>query len=135
RAIEMRNPIGLGMYASVGEAIGQPLPCIEHPNQRISGVGDRPEPVGFLPRGSAWEPRSRFAGTYDQAWVDDRCPLWPLDFDERFFLAAPPALIAAQRLQGGDPCVLVGMHPGGDIVFELPRARVRADSRFVGHRD
>lgn len=130
KAIEMRNPIGIGMYSGAGEASNQRLPFIEHPQQRIRSLGDRPEPVGFLPRGTGWEPRSRYAGTYDDAWTQTRCPLWPLDFDERFFLAAPPALIAPQRFVGGEPVVLVGMDPQGDLAFELPRARVSASCRF-----
>ena len=130
RAIEARNPIGTGMYAGAREAIGQPLPNIEDPRQRITDIGDRPEPVGFLPRGSSWEPRASLAGTYDQTWVETRCPLWPEDFDERYFLGAPPALIAPQRLVGGEPVVLVGMDPAGDVGFALPRARVWAQTRF-----
>ena len=132
--IEMRNPIGLGMYAGVGEAVDQRLPFIEHPQQRIGSVGDRPEPVGFLPRGTGWEPRLRYGGTYDEAWAQTRCPLWPLDFDERFFLAAPPALVAPQRFGGGEPVALVGMHPRGDLAFTLPRAHVSARSAFL-HRN
>lgn len=134
RCIDMRNPIGVGMYAGIGEAIGRPLPAIEHPGQRIRSIGDRPEPLGFLPRGTAWAPRSRLAGTYDQAWVETRCPLWPLDFDERYFLAAPPALVAPERLRGGEPVVLLGMHPEGTIAFELPAAAVTGESRFVDRR-
>jgi len=135
RAIEMRNPIGAGMYASASEAANQPLPHIEHPGQRIRGLGDRPEPVGFLPRGTGWEPRVRFAGTYDDAWTQTRCPLWPRDFDERFFLAAPPALLAPQRFVGGEPVALVGMDPRGDLAFELPRARAAAEVAFRHHRE
>nr|WP_255216538.1 DUF2169 domain-containing protein [Pseudenhygromyxa sp. WMMC2535] len=132
RTIETRNPIGTGMYAGMREAVGQRLPNIEDPRQRIGDVGDRPEPVGFLPRGTSWEPRARLAGTYDQTWVESRCPLWPEDFDERHFLGAPPALIAPHRLEGGEPVVLVGMDPRGDIGFALPRARVWARTRFRG---
>ncbi len=131
KLIEMRNPIGVGMYAGAGEASNRRLPFIEHPQQRIRSVGDRPEPVGFLPRGTGWEPRARYAGTYDDAWTETRCPLWPVDFDERFFLAAPPALFAPRRFVGGEPVMLVGMHPRGDLAFELPRTRVSASCRFL----
>ncbi len=130
RKVEMRNPIGTGMYANRSEAIGQRLPFIEHPSQRIRSIADRPEPVGFLPRGTGWQPRLALAGTYDQAWIEDRAPLWPNDFDEAFFLAAPEALVSPARLVGGEACALVGMHPEGDIVFELPRVRVHARTHF-----
>nr|WP_255216648.1 DUF2169 domain-containing protein [Pseudenhygromyxa sp. WMMC2535] len=135
RVIETRNPIGAGIYASAEEAVGQPLPQIEHPRQRITGVGDRPPPVGFLPRGTGWEPRVRFAGTYDEAWAETRCPLWPRDFDERFFLAAPPALVATRRFVGGEPVALVGMDPRGDLAFALPSARVIAEVGFRGRSE
>lgn len=38
-------------------------------------------------------------------------------------------------LQGGEPVVLIGMHTGGGLAFELPRARVSADCRFVRRRE
>lgn len=135
RVIEMRNPIGTGMYANAREAANAPLPNIEHPARRIRSLGDRPEPIGFLPRGTGWVPRLHYAGTYDEAWAQTRCPLWPLDFDERFFLAAPPALVAPQRFVGGEPVALVGMDPRGDLGFELPRARAVAEVGFRRQRE
>ena len=41
-------------------------------------VGDplkRPAPVGFGPLAPHWQPRCDFAGTYDQAWQQDRYPV------------------------------------------------------------
>jgi hypothetical protein len=133
--LDPRNPIGIGRWENRSEAVGRPLPNIEDPDHRIRSFGDRPEPIGFLPRGPGWQPRLALAGTYDDAWLRDGAPLWPEDFDERFFLAAPPALVAPERLRGGEACVLSGMHPEGDLAFELPSVRIEARSRFRRRED
>lgn len=40
--------------------------------------------------GRSWQPRLRYAGTYDQHWMDERLPFLPEDFDLRYFQSAPP---------------------------------------------
>ena len=40
-----------------------------------SASGSRP--AGFGPIPPHWQPRVRYAGTYDEAWQRDRCPLYP----------------------------------------------------------
>jgi hypothetical protein len=49
----------------------------------------RPSPAGFGPIACHWQPRVGFAGTYGDAWVANRLPLLPDDFDDRFFQSAP----------------------------------------------
>jgi len=66
-------------------------------------------------------PRRRYAGTYDAKWMEERAPLLPLDFDERFYNAAPPPLVAPGRLAGGEPVEVTGCTPQGRLVFTLPR--------------
>jgi hypothetical protein len=73
--------------------------------------------LGPLPRNVP--ARSRFAGTYDQAWINDVFPFLPADFDERYFQSAP----ADQWIDpppSGTPVVLVGLTPSGRESFRLP---------------
>jgi hypothetical protein len=96
---------------------------------------DRVPPVSFGPIARSWQPRLGFAGTYDEAWVEQRAPLWPHDFDPRFFHAASPGLVASPGLKGGEPVVLAGFSPEGQIAFPLPRHRLMVKSLFHTRTD
>ncbi|REG14286.1 hypothetical protein ATI61_1275 [Archangium gephyra] len=128
---ETRNPVGVGFYESERKALDNPLPSIEEPQAMIRSWSDRPEPCGFGPVARNWQPRLGFAGTYDAAWVERRAPLWPADFDERFFQVAPAGLRATPHLRGGEPVVLEGVSPDGPIAFPLPTYRVVARCHFA----
>jgi hypothetical protein len=130
---EPRNPVGIGLYGSAKEAVEQPLPNLEDPAHLMSSPTERVPPAGFGPIARSWQPRLGFAGTYDEAWVEQRAPLWPTDFDPRFFHAAAPGLVASPVLKGGEPVVIAGLSPDGQIAFPLPRYRLMAKS-FFRHR-
>ena len=72
----------------------------------------------------SWEPRVRYAGTYDDQWVQTRNPLLPNDFDARFYNAAHPDLVAVPHLSGGEPCQLVNLNQTGTLRFSLPKRRI-----------
>jgi hypothetical protein len=129
-AWEARNPVGRGLYRDAAEAQEQPLPNLEDPANRIRSWSDRPQPMGTGPVARAWQPRVRFGGTYDQKWVDERAPFWPLDMDLRFFQAASAGLISPTPLVGGESVVLEGVSAKGPIHFELPRRRFQVKSQF-----
>jgi hypothetical protein len=130
-AFEPRNPIGCGFETDPQSAIDRPVPNIEDPRQPLTQVSDRPRPVGVGPIARHWHPRVGYAGTYDERWKRERAPLWPSDFDLRFFCGAPPALQLVPHLTGGEAVVLQGLHPEGPVVFRLPRLHLAARSRFV----
>jgi hypothetical protein len=125
-ARDMRNPIGMGLYESEREALDRPLPFVEDPAAPIARVSDRPPPCGFGPLARGTSPRLALAGTFDAGWIDRRAPLWPLDFDERFFQSAPAGLQASPHLRGGEPVLLEGVSPDGPFSFNLPAVRVAA---------
>ena len=108
---------------------------IEDPRGLVSELWSRPDPVGFGPIGRHWSPRSSYAGTYDEDWTRERAPLWPEDFDERFFLAASPGMHAVPHLRGGETVVLSGVHPGGGFGFRLPTVRLSCKSVYHGRTD
>jgi hypothetical protein len=128
---EARNPIGCGLQERASEAIDTPLPNIEDPRHRLSRRADRPPPMGVSPIARNWQPRVGYAGTYDDVWLRRRAPLWPTDFDERFFCGAPEILQARPHLDGGERVQLQGLHPAGKIDFQLPRLRFVSRSRFT----
>jgi hypothetical protein len=127
RSCEERNPVGVG-YAgkkTARDMEGTPLPNIECPYELIRNVDDRPSPAGFAPIAPAWLPRRQFAGTYDEQWTQTRAPYLPDDFQLKFLNAAHPALIYPGFLQGGEPVIIRGMHPSGDLNFNLPNVNLR----------
>ena len=118
---ETRNPVGVGFRADASSADAEVrLPNLEDPERPFRGYGDTPPPAGFGFIGPNWEPRLRFAGTYDAAWDRQRKPLLPADFDRRFFNAASPGLVTPRYLLGNEAVVVVGASPENRVAFELP---------------
>jgi hypothetical protein len=130
------NPLGKGFitswYAQAKRPDRYPVPQITDPRypisaenfaSMISGNADltAPQflPAGFGFTGRAWQPRLSKAGTYDEAWLKERHPNLPHDFDFRYWNAAPadqqipyPRLPLSVALQG--------LSPQGEIRFSLP---------------
>ena len=137
-AWEARNPIGKGFRvnpqsdAEKGKSLdGWPLPNLEDPASPIKSWKDKPTPaaMGFV--GRSWQPRLGFAGTYDEAWTRKRCPILPVDFDYRFFNAAPTGQVYPGYLKGGEPVTLTHVTPEGLLSFSLPRARLVLETRCL----
>jgi hypothetical protein len=119
--LEPRNPCGTGFWSGRGVFPDKlRAPNLEDPRRRITAITDRPPPAGFGPVGPGWEPRSRFAGTYDTAWKETRFPLLPRDFDRSFFNAASTDLVAKGYLRGDDPAVVINASPKESLSFYLP---------------
>lgn len=116
------NPVGTGFAAgrSADDMDGVALPNIENPQQLINGVKDEPQPIGVGALAPHWLPRRTFAGTYDQDWQQKRAPFLPHDFDSRFCQCAPIDQVSSEYLVGGEPFLIEGMHPGGQVRFNLP---------------
>ncbi len=127
-SLDLRNPLGRGFRArhSRLKRAGALLPQLE------SASGGRAAPAGFGFIGPNWLPRRSFAGTYDEAWQQDRCPLLPLDFDPRFHNNAAPGLTAASYLEGGEPVEVLGCTPGGKLAFPLPAVRLAVSATLGG---
>jgi hypothetical protein len=120
-AFEPRNPVGTGFRSKHGRfEEGIRLPNLEDPKTPIQNYGDTPPPASFGFTSPDWQPRAAFAGTYDAAWMENRMPLLPVDFDRRFFNAASLGLIAPGYLKGDEPVCIEGASPRGKISFNLP---------------
>lgn len=117
----MRNPVGRGFHKHLKSewVDGAPLPNAEELNRPV-GAPDRDfAPMSFGPIGRGWEQRSRYAGTYDEEWLEKHFPFLPSDFDEQYYQAAP----LDQQLQfpvGGQEVSLGNLTPDGVRNFRLP---------------
>lgn len=115
------NPVGRGWHKHLKSVWvdGRPLPNTEEPGKSASSPSGKYTPTAFGPLGRGWPQRARYAGTYDQQWLDDVCPFLPKDFDERYYQAAP----ADQQMslpKGPMDVVLSGFTRDGSRQFVLP---------------
>jgi hypothetical protein len=131
---EPRNPVGVGLNAKrkASEIKGTPLPNLEQPRKRIRHSGDSPGPTCFGYVAPSWTPRRQYAGTYDAHWLKTRAPFLPVDFDARFFNAAPAELICRGYLRGGEPVHLVNLSPAGPLRFHLPVCDIAVKVSLAG---
>jgi hypothetical protein len=125
---EPRNPVGRGFTVTKKDLLDRPAPNVEYP-------GDPERPAGFGPLARDWSPRRERAGTYDAAWQEQRRPLLPEDFDDRFFQAAPDDQQAPKYLSGGEEVELVNLTPGGRLRFRMPRVALGFTTRFGRRRE
>ncbi|NTX41323.1 DUF2169 domain-containing protein [Myxococcus sp. CA033] len=128
---ELRNPVGVGFRRSprATDAVGTPLPNMEHPRQFLERWDGKALPVGFGPVGRGWQPRLAHAGTYDERWLAEDYPFLPRDFDPRYFQCAPEDQQVA-GLRGGEVLRCLGMAESGAWTVTLPRLQVPVAFRF-----
>lgn len=130
------NPVGKGFAADdvLDGLDALPAPNIEHRDTPIAALSERPPPAGFGFIARHWAPRRALAGTYDDAWQRDRCPLLPTDFDPRCHAAASEGLRADAFLGGGEPVVVVNATPAGRLEFALPTHALGITASVAGER-
>ena len=128
-AADERNPVGTGfaVAARSDRLEGLRLPNLEDPRAPIGSWDARQVVAGFGFIGRSWEPRRRLGGTYDAAWVQNRSPLLPADFDPRFFNGAPADQIASPHLRGGERVRVSNASPDGALDFKLPAVDLSAE--------
>lgn len=108
------NPIGCGIVDAEHSATDADIaaPAIEDPHDPVCDWRRRDhQPQGFAPVPPVWRFRQQYTGTFDDAWLAQKHPLLPDDFDYRFYQYAPPGLVHAQRLDGDEELQLLHMHP------------------------
>jgi hypothetical protein len=123
----LENHAGKGFHFNLTkEAIdGKPLPNTEEIGERVTIPRGNYRPMAFGPIGRAWKPRPKFAGTYDQNWVENVFPFLPPDFDDRYYQSAPEDQLT-DYLRGGEEVVLVNLTSQGRTTFKLPTISVPA---------
>ncbi|RTD90966.1 DUF2169 domain-containing protein [Variovorax atrisoli] len=85
------NPVGLGFRKLLKASWidGIPLPNTEETGVLVDAPDGSFQPMAYGPVGRGWPQRACHAGTYDQAWLDNGFPFPPMDFDDRYYQAAP----------------------------------------------
>ena len=123
------NPIGKGFSTAETRSRDTliPAPQIECPNNPIIQIGEEYAPKCFAPIPRAWPQRLQLAGTYDDAWLENKWPVMPDDFDPYFFNAAHPELQLENDLKGGERFRLEGFHNSGPVEFKIPDYKLIAE--------
>jgi hypothetical protein len=119
------NPVGLGWHHHIYPelVIGAPVSNTEEIDDPVRDPGGKYRPMAFGAIGRGWPSRIRYAGTYDQNWIDNVFPFLPADFDPRYLQSAPDdQQIAAPR--GGERVLLINLTPDGRREFALPTVEV-----------
>jgi hypothetical protein len=132
------NPVGRGWHKHLKNAWvdGRPLPNTEEIGELITDPAGCYRPMALGPLGRGWPQRARFAGTYDQTWLDNDFPFLPKDFDERYYQAAPEEQ-QVPLPQGPMEVVLTGFTADGERRFTLPHfeAPVHVFRKKCGRRE
>jgi hypothetical protein len=117
----MLNPVGKGYHAHLANDLvdGTPMPNTEEIGDAIKIPNHDYKPMSFGVVARGWEPRYRYGGTYDDAWLEDKFPFLPDDFNEAYFQSAP----LDQQMpypKGGESVILMNLSARGRLDFKLP---------------
>lgn len=125
------NPQGMGQPSRRQELGALAMPWVEHPRHRITSMAATTEPAAFGPWPASARLRSRYSGTFDKKWRQERSPLAPLDFDSRHYNQADPRLQWAQAPKAGEVIELhnLGIPGAQHIVWPDPPLQVKLPRR------
>lgn len=131
-ACEPNNLVGVGFHPRRPAHLveGLPVANVEHPDHPIRSPRDRSVPIGFGVVGRAWLPRRQHAGTYDAAWLEQRAPYLPADFDPRYFQCAPLDQ-QLPPLRGGELLRCIHMAELPVVSYVLPDPSLPVRFRFI----
>jgi hypothetical protein len=119
------NPVGLGYYPLSSDIEGRALATTSEFGGDSSSRNGATKPMAFGPIGRSWLPRRRYVGTYDDSWTENRMPLLPVDFNERYFQAAAEDQQVVFPI-GGEPIELVNLSAKGRITTQMPSLQIVA---------
>ena len=117
----LTNPVGIGFHSNrkAQSVRDQPLPNTEEIGRRIKKPHGEYNPMALGPIGRSWSPRLKYAGTYDDNWLEDVFPFLPADFDDAYYQSAPIDQ-RINHLRGGEEVVLSNLTPQGRTAFRMP---------------
>lgn len=117
----LTNPVGRGFHHYISAKLinGKPLPNTEEEGRPVKKPDGQYRPMAFGPIGRNWDPRYKYAGTYDQNWIDNVFPFLPPDFQEAYYQSAPVDQ-QIPYLRGGETVTLTNLTPEGATRFVVP---------------
>lgn len=121
RACHPENPVGVGWKGAQCQdpAVSSALPNIAPSGRQMDSPEEDFPVAGFGAIAPNWASRVKYAGTYDQAWLDSRFPVPPIDFDPRFAQSAPLDQQWPDARPGAE-VQLANLTPEGQWRFRMP---------------
>lgn len=116
------NPAGVGFVnkSILDPSTSVPAPSVYSLDASPPELNVTTKVEGLGPIAPSWQPRLKFAGTYDDHWKRTRWPELPNDFKFEFFNSAHPDLIYPSFLEGNEQVMLTNLSPHGKLNFSLP---------------
>ena len=121
----MPNPTGTGFHKYKEKALvnDTPLPNTEEKKKTVTSPFSEYRPMSFGVVGRSWPDRAKYAGTYNEKWMEKVFPFLPEDFDDRYFQAAPDDQ-QCDYLVGGERVELLNLTPNGRTTFVIPEIEI-----------
>ncbi|MGR5094569.1 DUF2169 family type VI secretion system accessory protein [Vibrio maritimus] len=128
-----RNRIGGGVAKSNAVLVSQVVPSVFYPKEDWTPATNKIRVAGFGPIPPFFDERRRYAGTFDENWVETRKPMLPCDFDVAFNQSAPKDQQCNGYLLGGERIVLSGFCHDETLAFRIPSSLYTAVAHFGKH--
>jgi hypothetical protein len=136
RQTYIENPVGLGFYPLTKRKAlrGKRLPTTEELDRPVRKAQGKYRPMSFGPVGRNVPERVRWAGTYDEDWLENVFPFLPADFDLRYHQVAPTDQ-QIPWLAGGEAVELRNLTPECRTVFTLPDGKLPVKVLYRSHHE
>ncbi len=125
-----RNRLGSGIADTNEELASMKVPSVFYVGQNWQANSNKVQVAGFGPLPPFFSERSRWAGTFDERWQEERRPLWPIDFDDRFYQSAPSDQQCKGYLIGGERLMVSGFCHDDALSFRIPTEKYQATVTF-----
>lgn len=125
-----RNRLGSGIADTNEELASMKVPSVFYVGQNWQANSNKVQVAGFGPLPPFFSERSRWAGTFDERWQEERRPLWPIDFDDRFYQSAPHDQQCKGYLIGGERLMVSGFCHNDALSFRIPTEKYQATVTF-----
>ncbi len=127
---DLRNRLGGGIADTKGELLQQKVPSVFYPTEDWSATPKNTRVAGFGPLPPFFGARQQYAGTFDDDWLENRKPLYPVDFDRRFYQSAPQDQQCKGFLSGGERLLISGFCHNDALTFRFPKEMYIAEAQF-----
>ncbi|CAM2836961.1 DUF2169 family type VI secretion system accessory protein [Moritella viscosa] len=125
-----RNRLGCGVGENMADLQTQNVPSMFNVDEDWSLNSKKIGVVGFGALPTFFQQRYCLAGSFDDAWINSRRPLLPIDFDTAFYQTSPVDQQCSGFLMGGERISLSGFSHEGVMTFILPKQCYEAKVRY-----
>jgi hypothetical protein len=118
----LTNHVGVGFHSNLKAEFvdNKPLPNTEESGRPVRKPRGKYRPMALGPIARSTPSRLKYAGTYDDAWLEKVFPFLPADFNDAYYQSAPLDQ-QINYLRGGEEIFLNNLTRQGRTVFRIPQ--------------